>query len=318
MIFATESWADCTGPLGEGYDDCVAFGLNDAPRFSASAICDYREAIGMTSSWDSVAGMLTITIDPNTGDGIPAVRHPLHDGEWATLKDYLDAFYGLALGEGCIDEVNIPRPDKCNPFPFRFIITDTPTWIDSKGISPYQDLNPFWGALASPDGIINIQDTGIYDLISALLNQCDTKSASAGGDTFEVKQCSYHTVAEQVEVIEGVCEPNKPHFIPWHNASTRYEYFKWNTLQTNFDYTSGSGVFRRLLIKADEAQIGNDYFGATGSYVDNDVESKSETPPFGVGRDDRHGVCGSGRVRKGDPAPVYPKTFAGSAPNCFR
>src|SRR5690606_31721614 len=148
-----------------------------------------------------------------------AVRHPLHDGEWAKLTDYLDAFYGLALGEGCIDEVNIPRPDQCNPFPFKFVITDTPVWIDSNGISPYQDLNPFWGALASPDGIIDIQDTGIYDLISAQLNQCDTKSASAGGDTFEVKQCSYYTEAEQVEVIEGVCEPSKPHFIPWHNAS---------------------------------------------------------------------------------------------------
>lgn len=74
MIFITDSKAACTGPLGDGYDDCVAFELTDAPRFSASSICDYREAIGMTSSWDSVNGVLTISIDPNTGDGIPAVR----------------------------------------------------------------------------------------------------------------------------------------------------------------------------------------------------------------------------------------------------
>jgi len=199
MIFATESKAACTGPLGDGYDDCVAFQLTDAPRFSATSICDYREAIGMTSSWDSGAGVLTITIDPNAGDGVPAVRHPLHDG-----------------------------------------------------------------------------------------------------------------------VVEAVCEPSKPHFIPWHNASTRYEYFKWNNRQTNFDYTSGTGVFRRLLITADSARIENLYFSSGGSYVDDDDVSKSDTPPFGVGRDSRYGVCGSGRAERGTVQPLYPKTFVGSAPNCFQ
>jgi len=318
MIFATESTAACTGPMNEGYDDCVAFELTDAPRFSATSICDYREAIGMTSSWDSGSGILTITIDPNAGDGIPAVRHPLHDGEWSTLSDYLDAFYGLALGEGCNDEVNIRRPDICDPFPLRFIITDRPFWIDSAGISAHQGLNAFWGALSSDDGIIDIDDVGVFDLLYSSNSQCSTTSDSSGGNTFEVRQCSYYNVTEQVVVTEEVvCEPNEHHFMPWHHASTRFEYFKWNNLQTNFDYTSGTGIFRRLLITADDARLINHYFNSGGSYVDGDDESKFATPPFGVGRDERQGVCGEGRTEKNSLQPPLLETFTGSAPNCF-
>lgn len=318
MIFSAESHAACTGPLLDGYDDCVAFALTDAPRFSVSSICDYRKAIGMTSSWDSVNEVLTIAIDPNTGFGIPAVRHPLHDGEWATLSDYMDAFYDLALGTGCSDEVEMKRPDICDPFPLKFVITDRPVWIDSSGISAHQDLNAFWGALSSDDGIINIYDTGVFDLLNAINNQCDTKSTTYNGNTFEVKQCSYYQASEQIEVVESLCESSRPHLIPWHHASTRFEYFKWNNLQTNFDYTSGTGVYRRLLIKADVARIQNDYYNVSAVYVDDDDVSKSDTPPFGVGRDGRHGVCGAGRVERIPFQPLYLWTFVGTAPNCFR
>jgi hypothetical protein len=237
--------------------------------------------------------------------------------EWSTLTDYLDAFYGLALGEGCSDEVDMKRPNICDPFPLRFIITDRPIWIDSGGISTHQDMNAFWGALSSDDGTINIYDTGVYDVLNTLNNQCDVKSASYGGDSFEVKQCSYYKKAEQVEVVEAVCERSKPHFIPWHHASTRFEYFKWNSLQTNFDYTSGTGVYRRLLVTADSARIQNGYFDLLGSYVDGDILTKSNTPPFGVGMDERYGVCGEGRAQKGLVDPLNLQTFVGSAPNCF-
>ncbi|QED27919.1 hypothetical protein FRD01_11860 [Microvenator marinus] len=315
MTFAAESEAVCTAALNAGYDDCVTFQLTDAPQFSATTICDYRE-IGMTSSWDATAQLLTITIDPNNGDGIPAVRHPVNDGNWSSLSDYKDAFYGLAFGEGCNDDIDIPRPDQCGDLNIKYVISDRPYWIDSGGISPYQNLDPFWGALASDDGVINIEDTGIFDLIGGTMSSCDTQSASANGDTFEVQQCSYYEVTDEITVFEPVCERKQPHFIRSEHASTRFEYFKWNSLQTTFLFDPTPGNFSRLAIKAD-ARLENDYFDSNSSYVDGDVEVKLNTVPFSVGRDNRDGVCGASKVSK-NMIFLQPKTYVGYAPNCFQ
>lgn len=316
VALSTEAFADCTGPLNAGYDDCVAFEIGDVPQFDGSNWCDYRDALGISNSYDSNSGMHTVVVDPAAGDGVPAVRRPTHEGLWSTFEDYEDAFYGIFFGEGC-QGVKFDRPNTCDPLGINIVIRTPPIWVTSSGISLNQDLDPLWGALASSDGLIEIPNIVDIDLLWNALQSCDTQSSTNGVDTFEAQQCSFVNIANTTWADDPVCGSGFPHVIPKATAHSRFEYFKFNNLQTNFSYDLYDGVFVGAIVEATVAKIENEYYDQNSNFHHGFERERNNTHPFHLSAE-AEGVCGWGRAQKvGVVNPVYLKSKAGTAPQCF-
>lgn len=278
------------------------------------SICDFRTKIGLSTTYDSLNDIYTVTMDPfaSGANKIPGIQVPSHDGVYPTFADMDDYFAELIGGFSCANPPEFPRPSLCNPGNIQFDIRTPIFWMDGATVLN-QDRHRFWGLLTNEFGVME-------SVLEAFQNtwQIQDEQCSYGSDSgFEVQQCSEVRTITNYVVEEKMCdELGIRHPTDVLEARNYFEYFKYRGETTRIEDV-GSGTLQVTWIRANNAQINHIWY-LNNSYMDSFLQSQGITPPFGFGKQERNGVCGAGIVQRNGSNPINLYTAAGFSSQCFQ
>lgn len=295
-----------------GYDSCKIIG--ESELINPANVAQYRQAIGLTSSWDSETGEMRIATDFSQLNGGGIV--PIHEngGHWqsrAELQAYVEKLVGETVLKSYCEDGTLGHRTLDHS-------GDVARWDQEAGQWAHSQIpDPIWAAVSDAYGNVWI-DEEVVAWLETELTGCQTKAQGdlAGTQCSDLLEWTYQNYRKVMCSEFGPGTETRT----MREMGTEQKDFYWQgrtSEKVAYQGSDGQTRFRYVLVRYDRSRISNTYYDNSGAVSNPLVPHLAESSGDDYNkatRERRDGVCGDGDASRGQYFVSF-STSAGTAPS---